>query len=230
MRKKALVTGGAKGIGRAIVTDLAADHDVAFTYLHTTSVPDTKGHAIKADLRDPHAPSAVIDAALAALGGLDVIVHNAGVIAPAAPQEYPMAALREMFDLNVLAAQGLLSHALPHLKRGASVVSVSSVNAVLPPKGAALFGASKAALEVWTKGMAKELGPEGIRVNAVAPGAVNIPEAPRDAELTALFEEMTALGKLAEAADIAAGVRFLVSDAARAITGEVLTISGGYRL
>ena len=78
--------------------------------------------------------------------------------------------------------------------------------------------------------MAEELGPEGIRVNAVAPGAVNIPEAPRDAELTALFEEVTALGRLAEAADIAAGVRFLVSDAARAITGEVLTISGGYRL
>lgn len=224
------MTGGARGIGRAIVDDLSKEHDVAFTWWHTEPAPDTQAHAIKADLRDPDTPKRVIDTVLAEFGELDVIVHNAGLIAPSAPDEYPMDALREMFDLNVFAAQGLLSQALPHLKAGAAVVSISSVNAVLPPKGAALFGASKAALEVWTRGMAKELGPRGIRINAVAPGAVNIPEAPRDAALTALFEEMTALGKLAEAIDIAAGVRFLASDAARAITGEVLTISGGYRL
>ena len=120
--------------------------------------------------------------------------------------------------------------ALPHLQPGAVIVSISSVNAVLPPQGAAIYGASKAALDLWTRGMAKELGPRGIRVNAVAPGAVNIAEAPRDPELTRRFEEMTALGRLARAEDIAAAVRFLASDAASAITGEVLTVSGGYRL
>ncbi|MDC0136389.1 SDR family oxidoreductase, partial [Sulfitobacter sp.] len=99
-----------------------------------------------------------------------------------------------------------------------------------PPKGAAIYGASKAALDLWTRAMAKELGPRGIRVNAVAPGAVNIAQAPRDAELTKAFEEMTALGQLAEPSDIADAVCFLASDRARAITGEVLTVSGGYRL
>lgn len=137
---------------------------------------------------------------------------------------------REMNDINVLAPHGLLAAALPHLQKGASIVNISSVNAVLPPKGAALYGASKAALDLWTRAMAKELGSSGIRVNAVAPGAVNIPEAPRDATLTRAFVEMTALGRLALPSDIAAAVRFLASDAASAITGEILTVSGGYRL
>ena len=159
-----------------------------------------------------------------------MIVNNAGVIAPAGMADFPAEKLREMFDVNLLAAQGLLAAGLPHLKAGASIVSISSVNAVLPPKGAALFGASKAALDLWTRGCAKELGPKGIRVNAVAPGAVNIPEAPRDADLTQLFVDMTALGRLAEPQDIAQAVRFLASDAARSITGEVLTVSGGDRL
>ena len=93
-----------------------------------------------------------------------------------------------------------------------------------------MYGASKAALDLWTRAMAKELGPRGIRVNAVAPGAVNTPQAPRDVGLTQAFLEMTALGRLAEPRDIAEAVCFLASDKARAITGEVLTVSGGYRL
>ena len=93
-----------------------------------------------------------------------------------------------------------------------------------------LYGASKAALDLWTRGTAKELGPRGIRVNAVAPGAVNTPEQPRDAALTQAFTEQTALGRLATPQDIASAVRYLSSDAAAAITGEVLTVSGGYRL
>ena len=224
------MTGGARGIGRAIADDLARDHDLAITYWHTPPTSSDDVLSIQADLRQEETPNQVIDAVLDRFGRLDVIVNNSGSIAPAAPHDYPMAELRAMFDLNVLAAQGILAAALPYLTDGAAIVSVSSVNAILPPKGAALFGASKAALELWTRGIAKELGPQGIRVNAVAPGAVNIPEAPRDAALTALFEEMTALGRLAEPSDIAAAVRFLASDAACSITGEVLKVSGGYRL
>lgn len=229
-RKVALVTGGAKGIGRAIAADLGRDHDVAITWWQTEPQDLDVGLAIQADLSTTQAPQQVIDQVIARFGRLDVIVNNAGVIAPATPADFPADGLKTMFNLNVLAAQGILAAALPHLSKGATVVSISSVNAVLPPMGAALFGASKAALETWTRGVAKELGPKGIRVNAVAPGAVNIPEAPRDANLTAKFMEMTALGRLAEPQDIAEAVRFLASSAARAITGEVLTVSGGYRL
>ena len=138
--------------------------------------------------------------------------------------------LRTQRSVNVLAPAALLSAALPHLQPGAAIVSISSVNAVLPPKGAVAYGASKAGLNLWTRGMAKELGPRGIRVNAVAPGAVNVAEQPRDAELTELFVKDTALGRLAEAEDIAQAVRFLASSSARSITGEVLGVSGGYRL
>lgn len=230
-RRVALVTGGARGIGRVIALDAVRDHDVAITYRTTPPDHVLSGMlACRVDLRDPQSHASVISEVIDRFGRLDVIVNNAGAIEASATDTFDLEALRAITDVNLLAPHGLLVAALPHLQPGAVIVSISSVNAVLPPQGAAIYGASKAALDLWTRGMAKELGPRGIRVNAVAPGAVNIAEAPRDPELTRRFEEMTALGRLARAEDIAAAVRFLASDAASAITGEVLTVSGGYRL
>lgn len=163
-------------------------------------------------------------------GRLDVIVNNAGLVEDSPLDDFNAEALARMLFVNVLAADALLVAALPHLQPGASIVNISSVNAVLPPGGAAIYGASKAALNLWTKGMAKELGPRQIRVNAVAPGAVNNPEEPRSAELVKLFADQTALGRIASPDDIARAVRFLAGDDASFITGEVLTVSGGYRL
>jgi NAD(P)-dependent dehydrogenase (short-subunit alcohol dehydrogenase family) len=96
--------------------------------------------------------------------------------------------------------------------------------------GAAAYSASKAALNCWTKAMAKELGPRGIRVNAVAPGATERLESPRSPDLIKLFVEMTALGRIGVTDDIAAAVRFLARDAANFVTGESLNVNGGYRL
>ncbi|WP_071675037.1 SDR family NAD(P)-dependent oxidoreductase [Nioella nitratireducens] len=231
MNKVALITGGARGIGKAIAEGFAYDHHVAFTWLSTT--PQTMPSdmlALQADLTRPDAAQAVIDAVIARFGRLDVIVNNAGLVASSPPDQVDPDALQAQLAVNLLAPGALLAAALPHLQEGAAIVNISSVNAVLPPKGAALYGASKAGLNLWTKAMAKELGPRGIRVNAVAPGAVNIPEEPRPDDLTALFLAETALGRLARPQDIAEAVRFLASDAAGAITGEVLTVSGGYRL
>ena len=225
------MTGAARGIERVIAEMLAADYAVAIT--HLTTAPDDLPLgvlAIESDLRDPQSYARIVAAVLERFGRLDLIVNNAGTIAGSPVGDFDHEALRATFDVNVLAPHGLLAAALPHLGRGACVIGISSVNAVLPPKGAAIYGASKAALDLWTGAMAKELGPRGIRVNAVAPGAVNIAQAPRDAELTKAFEDMTALGQLAEPSDIADAVCFLASDRARAITGEVLTVSGGYRL
>jgi len=230
-RKVALVTGAARGIGQAIAMDLAQDHSVAITHLNTQPSDLPKGVlAIVADLSDPSSHAAVIGAVMERFGRLDIIVNNAGAISASKFDEVDMDAHRNLLDVNLLAPHGMLAAALPHLHAGAAIVNISSVNAVLPPKGAVLYGASKAALDLWTRGTAKELGPRGIRVNAVAPGAVNTPQAPRDAELTAAFTDMTALGRLATPQDIAAAVRFLASDAAAAITGETLNVSGGYRL
>ncbi len=230
-RKVALVTGGARGIGRVIAADLARDHDLAITFHRTAPQDLPEGAlAVAAELSEPEAPARVVQAVIDRFGRLDVIVNNAGVIGMSAAEDYAHETLRNMLDVNVLAPHGVLAAALPYLGEGAAIVNISSVNAILPPKGAAMYGASKAALDLWTRAMAKELGPRGIRVNAVAPGAVNIAEEPRDAELTQIFVDMTALGRLATAQDIAEAVRFLAGQAAGSITGEVLTVSGGYRL
>lgn len=230
-RRVALITGGARGIGRAIAADLARDHAVAITCFDSApeGLPDG-ALAIRADLRDPASPAAVMAAVIDRFGRLDVIVNNAGVLEPSPVDAFDQDAYRAIFDVNVIAPHGLLSAALPYLGAGAAIVCISSVNAVLPPKGAAMYGASKAALDLWTRAMAKELGPRGIRVNAVAPGAVNRPEDPRDAALTQAFVDLTALGRLATPDDIAAAVRYLAGEQSACVTGEVLTVSGGYRL
>ncbi|MEM9435896.1 MAG: SDR family oxidoreductase [Pseudomonadota bacterium] len=229
MPQHILVTGGTYGIGRGIAEDLAKDHRVTVFWHRTEPVDLPNGvGARQVDLRDFEASAeAVRDVAR---DGLHGIVNNAGALAQSAVDGFEPAPVQGMFDLNVIAPAVLLAAALPHMERGAAVVNISSVNADLPPMGAALYGASKAALNVWTRGAAKELGPRGIRVNAVAPGAVNVPEAPRSEELTAKFADLKALGRVGAPDDIAGVVRFLLSDAARFITGEVIRVSGGYRL
>jgi len=225
----ALVTGAARGIGRAIATDLGQDHHLAFTYLSSdpallqSDCPDALG--LSADLTKGPDATRVIAQVIKRFGRLDNLVLNAGAI-QSDKEEDPA----RIFDVNILANDALLRLALPHLKPGASVVAISSVNATLPAQAAVLYSASKAALNTWVRGMAKNLGPHGIRVNAVAPGAINTPEAPRDPELTQLFVDNTALGRIGRPEDIAKAVRFLCSDAASFVTGEVLTVSGGYRL
>lgn len=230
-RRVALVTGGARGIGRTIAEDLARDHDLCVTWLTTDPAEALPGALWQqADLALPGAAAQVADAVIQRFGRLDVIVNNAGSVVPSPPDACDLQALSQMLAINLLARQALLAAALPHLKPGASAISISSVNAVLPPMGAALYGASKAGLNTWTRGIAKELGPRGIRANAVAPGAVNTDDRPRDPDLTAKFEDLTAMGRLAGAGDIAQAVRFLASEAASSITGETLTVSAGYRL
>lgn len=231
MRKVALVTGGARGIGRAIAADLGRDHNVATTWRSTEpmDLPDDV-LAIRADLASPDACAKVIAEIIRRFGRLDIIVNNAGLIQTSPTSSVEPEALRAILDVNLLAPHALLAAALPHLAPGAAIVNISSVNAVLPPRDASVYGASKAALNLWTRAMAKELGARQIRVNAVAPGAINIPEEPRSAELTALFVGETALGRIGTPQDVARAVRFLASENAAFITGEVLTVSGGYRL
>jgi 3-oxoacyl-[acyl-carrier protein] reductase len=186
--------------------------------------------AIQADLSIPASSNTVIAEIIGHFGQLDVIVNNAGVLQPSPKDSFDAASLHAILDVNLLAPAALLAAALPHLAPGSAIVNISSVNAVFPPLGASVYGASKAALNLWTRAMAKELGERRIRVNAVAPGAINTPEDPRPPELTSLLVSQTALGRIGTPQDIARAVRFLASDQAEFITGEVLAVSGGYRL
>lgn len=228
MKPVALVTGGTRGIGRGIAENLAADHAVAVTYRSTPPNGLLEGApgivAIEADLAETQSAKAVVSEVMSRFGRIDVIVNNAGSLLTDDEDD------GQNFAVNVVAPHALLDAALPHLQRGASVINISSVNAVLPAMGAVSYSASKAALDTWTRGMAKTLGPKGIRVNGVAPGAIERVESPRPPDLVKAFVEMTALGRSGVPEDIAKVVRFLASDAAGFITGETITVSGGYRL
>lgn len=231
MTKVVLVTGAARGIGKVIAYDLCRDYNLAITWRTTT--PDEMPSnilAIHADLLDDHVAQDVIDKTVGHFGRIDAIVNNAGLVPSSPEQAADRAFSRKTFDLNVLAPEALLMAALPHLQSGASIVNISSLNAFFPPDGGAVYGASKAALNLWTRGMAKELGPRGIRVNAVAPGAINLPDEPRSPEVIDQVIHETALGRIGRPEDIARAVRFFIEPASGFITGEVLTVAGGYQL
>ncbi len=151
MDKVALITGGTRGIGRAIVEDLSRDHRVAFTWL--TTAPDgalagSDALAIPSDLTEPGAAETIIQRVTGQFGRLDVIVNNAGLVRSTPKEQFEPDDHRAILDLNLLAPMALLTAALPHLDRGASVINISSMNATLPPRDAATYGASKAALNL----------------------------------------------------------------------------------
>lgn len=226
--KVALVTGGTRGIGAGIAAELAADHTIALTYNTTAPTDDT--FAIHADLSRPETATDVIEQVIARFGKLDVLINNAGYIAETPTETLDLDSYRQTFEVNLFAPMALLTAALPHLQSGANVINISSVNARHPALTAPAYSASKAALETWTQGTAKALGPKGIRLNCIAPGAIERPESPRPQDVQDLFLQDTALPRLGTPQDIASAVRFLASDAASFITGEVLTVSGGFRI
>lgn len=228
MRPVALITGGARGIGRALAHELGRDHELAITY-HSTppeallaELPEAL--ALPVDLAQPGFAPELVAAVMARFGRLDVLVNNAGALFSDAEDR------GQNYAVNVAAPMALIEAALPHLRPGASVINISSVNARLPAMGANSYSASKAALETWTRGAAKRLGPQGIRVNAIAPGAIEREESPRPPELVAKFVELTALGRVGRPEDLAGAVRFLATEASAFVTGTVLEVSGGYRL
>lgn len=229
MTRTALVTGAARGIGRAIAIDLGRDHALAFTHFSSDPSAILAEHPdalpIHADLTQTGSAEHVVNAVLERFRRLDTLILNAGAI-QLDESEHP----DRLFQTNVLANDALLAAARPHLKPGACVVAISSVNAILPSSSAVLYSASKAALNTWVRGMAKNLGPDGIRINAVAPGATEIPESPRPTGLIKQFADLTALRRIGRPEDIAPVVRFLASKSAGFMTGEILNVSGGYRL
>src|SRR5262249_37462145 len=245
-KRVALVTGGSRGIGRATVAALAAaGHRVLFTYREREA--DAKaveehvraggGHALaqRADVASRDSARAAVEAALNAFGQVDVLVNNAGVHVPSVK----LADLRVqdwtwVLDVNVSGPFHLIQAVLPHMRerRSGHIVSLSSNVTHRMPAGNGVYTVSKVALEAMTRILSKEEGPNGIRVNAVAPGPIRtdmLAEAlsklsPEKAEA---FVKSVPLGRAGEPEDIASVIAFLVSDAASYITGQVIYVNGG---
>ncbi|WP_228122641.1 oxidoreductase [Saccharothrix syringae] len=236
--KRAVVTGGSRGIGAAVVRRLLdAGADVLTTARSAGAVPEGAAFA-EADVRTRAGAEALAAAAREVLGGVDVLVHNAGGARPFANSSaIPDEEWQEALDLNYLASVRLDSLLVPGMKerRSGVVVHVSSA-AVRTPLGPFLhYTAAKAALENYSRGLALELAPFGVRVNTVTPGRVATPggEATREqwARLgAAAGEGATAavpLGREGRPDDIAHAVLFLVSDRAAWLTGSNLVVDGG---
>ncbi|MET7294522.1 oxidoreductase [Streptomyces griseoloalbus] len=235
--KRALVTGGSRGIGAAVVRQLLdAGAEVLTTARSATSTVPEGAAFVEADVRTRAGAEALATAAQEVLGGVDVLIHNVGGARPhKAALAIPDEEWRDALDLNFLASVRLDSLLAPGMRerRSGVIVHVSSaaVAAAVPPF--LHYEAAKAALENYSRGLASELAPYGIRVNTVSPGRVATPGGEATREQWARLTEgpgpdtTTPLGRDGRPDDIANAVLFLVSDRASWLTGSNLFVDGG---
>jgi len=230
--KTALVTGASRGIGRAIAVELAsAGASVVVGYRSGQDeaeevAKEIGGRAVQADVSDAASALALVEAA----GDLDILVNNAGLTRDGLLARMSDEDWRTVIDTN-LSSVFYTCRAVtrPMMKRRAgAIVNVSSIVGVHGNWGQTNYAASKAGIIGFTKSLAKELGSRNVRANVVAPGYVQtqltdvLPE-----EATAAMLQQTPLGRLGDPADVAGAVRFLCSDEASFVTGEVLLVDGG---
>jgi 2-keto-3-deoxy-L-fuconate dehydrogenase len=233
---RVLVTGGASGIGHAVATAaLAQGADVAVLDLDPEAAPDG-AFPVAGDVTDDQAVTAAVEQAAAAMGGLDVLVNNAGIGAQGNVETNPLDEWRRVFEVNVLGMVRVTRAALPHLRRSrtAAVVNMCSIAATAGLPDRALYSASKGAVLSLTLAMAADHLHEGIRVNCVNPGTTDTPwigrlldQATDPAAERAALEARQPTGRLVTPQEVAAAVLHLASPAAGATTGTSLAVDGG---
>jgi 3-oxoacyl-[acyl-carrier protein] reductase len=238
--KVALVTGGSRGMGAAIVKQLAAaGANVAFTYVSSASkaaelaqeVERSTGQkvlALPADSASHEAVANVVETVVAQFGRIDILVNNAGIYGEKPLDQQTVSDYERMMNINVRAVYVAAITAAKHMKAGGRIISIGSNMAdhVAHP-GATLYSMSKSALIGMTKGMARELGPRAITVNLVQPGPIDTDMNPADSEFAGGQVARLALTHFGKASDVAGLVTYLAGPDSGFITGSALTIDGG---
>lgn len=249
MRKKAIVTGASRGIGRGIVRALAGDgYDIAFSYSTREDEAEAAARELKnmgadvwyaqSDMSEPGNGEAFFDAAAERLGGLDLLVNNAGVTVFQSILDLTEEDTRKLINLDLLNYLMLSSKAARYMKEHGvkgNIINITSSRAQRAYPEDCVYGGVKAAINRASQSMALDLAPYGIRVNCVAPGAVCIrtPEEIKKegrTDLEGFWEELGAripMGRNGTPEDIGNAVVFLASENASYITGEVLRVDGG---
>jgi 3-oxoacyl-[acyl-carrier protein] reductase len=237
--KRALVTGGSRGIGAAIARRLAAEGaDVAITYQRAAKAANgvveeirAKGRravAIASDNADSHSIDAMVAATVADLGGLDILVNSAGIFEVGRLEELSLEDIERNLAVNLRAVVLASRAAIPHLGPESRIVNIGSCLATrIPGPGMAIYAMTKAALIGLTKGLARDLGPNGTTVNIVHPGPTDTDMNPAAGAGAEGQRQRIALGHFGSAEDIAASVAFLASKDGRQITGAELAVDGG---
>jgi NAD(P)-dependent dehydrogenase (short-subunit alcohol dehydrogenase family) len=235
VRKVAVVTGGAAGIGLEIVRHLAgegmavlaADRDEDACARARASLAELGADVkiVVADIGTPEGAQAAVDGAAAAFGRVDLLCNNAAAHPFEMIESHDLASWRETFRVNVDGTMLCSQAALAHMRRqgGGSIVNIGSVSGILSYAGGSAYAASKAAVAMLTKTLALEAGPHGIRVNCICPGTIRHRAAAPDEEKPAHIP----LGRAGTSADVAHLVAFLASDAASYMSGAIIALDGG---
>jgi 3-oxoacyl-[acyl-carrier protein] reductase len=238
--RRALVTGGSRGIGAEIVRLLASDGAaVAFTFGASAveaeklvaKVAEAGGTAvaIQADSADAAQVARSVDETVAQLGGLDVVVNNAGVAHIEDAESFPLEQFDRLVAVNVRATFVAIQRALPHLGDGGRIINIGSINADrVPGPGLSVYAMTKGAVSSLTRGLARELGPRGITVNNVQPGPIATDMNPDIGEFADSLRPVTALGRYGQTSDIAGVVSYLAGPDASFVTGANWNVDGGF--
>lgn len=238
--KRALVTGGSRGIGAAIVRRLAGEGaHVALTYVSNPAKADetvqaarafgVKALAVQADSADAAAVVAAVEKTVSELGGIDILVNSAGIAVIAPLDDYRLEDLDHTLAVNVRAVFVATQAAVKHMQPGGRIINIGSCNAErMPFAGGGVYAMSKAALVGLVKGLARDLGPRGITINNVQPGPVDTDMNPATSDFAKMLIQLMALPRYGTGDEIASLVAYLASSEAGYVTGASLTIDGGF--
>lgn len=237
--KRVLVTGGSRGIGAAIAQRLAQEGaDVAFTYhsreedaektAKLVQEAGRKAVAIRADSADPQAVIGAVQHTVQELGGIDILINNAGIGTFAPVDSVSLSELDRIWAINVRAVFLASQEAIKHMPSGGRIINISSCNAErMPFAGGSIYAMSKSALTGLVKGLSRDLGPRGITINNIQPGPVATEMNPEDGEFSDLMKSATAVSRYSMPEEIAAFAAYLAGPETGFITGASLNIDGG---
>lgn len=241
--RKALVTGGDSGIGAAVAVAFAREGaDVAISYLPAEEKDARRvieliegcgrtAVALPGDLMDDAFTNGLVQQAVSGLGGLDILVNNAGKqIAVKSIEDLSDEQMEQTFKVNIQAMFRITREAVKHMPAGSAIINTTSIQAYNPSPTLVDYASTKAAINTFTKGLAQQLAPRGIRVNAVAPGPIWTPLQPshgQPIEDLPEFGKQTPLGRAGQPTELAPAYVFLASSESSYVLGETLNVNGG---